>query len=109
MGAKVRVTINGELHEAEPGQSILSLLGEAGVHVPHLCHDPRLAPAAVCRLCLVELAPGSRPVPACATPVAEGMAISTHTEALEAERRMALRLLAWSCPPDAPAGTPFRE
>ncbi|HTO07093.1 MAG TPA: formate dehydrogenase subunit alpha [Myxococcota bacterium] len=100
----LRLVVNGEPRQVEPGVTLLTALERAGVHVPHLCHDPRLAPVGACRLCVVELRGASRPVAACTTPVVDGMEIETHTPALEHERSTLLRLLAWSYPSDAPVG-----
>src|SRR6516165_10624506 len=94
------VTIDGWRLEFPPGLTILQALRGSGVDVPHLCHDDRVSPAAVCRLCLVELDGIPRPVPACATPLADGMVIRTQTPALEAGRRATLALLARNHPAD---------
>ena len=50
-----RVTLNGERKDVEAGVTILDALGREGIHVPHLCHDPRVAPVGACRLCVVEI------------------------------------------------------
>jgi len=96
----IQVTINGQRHELAPGLSILQALGALGVEVPRLCHDDRLVPAAVCRLCLVEIEGLPRPVPACATRLTSGMDIRTHTPRLEEGRRATLGLLARKHPAD---------
>jgi formate dehydrogenase major subunit len=88
----LRIVLNGQARDTASG-TVLGALQEAGAHVPQLCHDERLAPVGACRLCLVEIEGGARPVAACTTPVAEGMVIRTHTPALEGERRTVLRLL----------------
>lgn len=91
--AKVRFTLNGERVEVEAGSTILEAAQQNGVDIPTLCHDPRLNPTAACRLCLVEVEGVRGPVPACATPVAENMAVETETEDIVNSRRMALELL----------------
>lgn len=97
----LQVTINGQPAQCQPGQTILSGLRTAGVDVPTLCDDPRLAPVGACRLCVVEVDGLSRPVAACTTPLEHGMVIRTHTPELEECRRTLLRLLAQNYP--APA------
>ena len=92
------ITINGRPLSSEPGQSILATLRTAGIEVPALCDDPRLAPIGGCRLCLVEIKGQDRPAVACATLATDGMEISTHTEQLEQLRRTQLRLLARQYP-----------
>ncbi len=106
---QVTVTVNGQQRELATGLTVLQALERLGVLVPHLCHDERIAPAAVCRLCLVEVDGQPRPVPACATLLSDGMVIRTHTEQLEAGRRATLTMLARRHPADVvglPA-TPF--
>ena len=94
-------TINGGTHASPPGASILQALVARGVHLPTLCHDDRLAPSAACRLCLVQISGWPRPVPACATPLLDGMRIETHTTDLEDNRRWLLRMLARRYPAQA--------
>ncbi len=91
---KVSILLNGEPTQVDGGVSLLLALERAGAHVPHLCHDERLAPAGACRLCSVEIG-ASKPVPACTIEVREGMQVRTHTPELEAHRRTtaALELL----------------
>jgi formate dehydrogenase major subunit len=100
--AELRVVINGGLTRVAKPTTILAALNDANIHVPHLCHDPRLEPAGVCRLCLVEVAGLPHPVPACSTPLADGMQIATHTPALEAMRRTLLELQARNYPRPEP-------
>ena len=90
----IRVAINGQSSVHEEGIFILTALRQAGIHVPTLCHDDRLTPTGACRSCLVSVNDWGRPVPACATPLADGMVIETHTPELEELRRSVLQLLA---------------
>ena len=98
-----RVFVNGEPLEVEAGATLLSALERRQVHVPQLCHDPRLAPVGACRLCVVSLRGSEKLVAACTTPVSEGMEIETHSPEVDRERRTLLRLLAWSHPAEPPA------
>jgi formate dehydrogenase major subunit len=91
---RIRVVINGQPREVPGHGTILDALTDAGVELPTLCHDARLTPTGACRLCLVELASAPRPVPACATPIAGGMEIRTHTPALVEFRQYLLASLA---------------
>jgi formate dehydrogenase major subunit len=68
-----RVVLNGEPVELPDARSLADALAAAGVRLPALCHDDRLAPSGNCRLCLVRIKGFSRPVPACATDVVDGM------------------------------------
>src|SRR5687767_11981393 len=94
----VKVTINNQPHEFEGSLSILQASRSIGVDIPTLCHDARLEPIGSCRMCLVDVEGKPRFVTACNTSIADGMVISTHTPALENERRMLLRMLAQDHP-----------
>ena len=94
----MRASINGQQHQFEDGVSVLEACRSVGIAIPTLCHDDQLKPIGSCRMCLVEIAGKPHPVPACNTPLTEGMLISTHTPALENERRMVLKMLAQDHP-----------
>jgi len=91
--SKIVFTLDGKRVEAEAGSTILEAAQQNGVEIPTLCHDPRLKPYAACRICLVEVEGARGPMPACATPVAEGMVVRTKTDDLIKIRRMGLELL----------------
>ena len=93
-----KAVINGKVHEFEPGVSILKACRALGVDIPTLCHDERLKPIGSCRMCLVEIDRKPHPVTACNNLLMNGMVISTHTPALENERRMLLKMLAQDHP-----------
>lgn len=101
-----KAVINGRVHEFEPGVSILKACRRIGVDIPTLCHDERLKPIGSCRMCLVEIERKPHPVTACNNLLSDGMVISTHTPALENERRMLLMMLARDHPGDGLQKTP---
>jgi formate dehydrogenase major subunit len=105
----LHVVINGRAAMARKGATVLEGLRAAGVQVPTLCHDPRLAPTGACRLCVVQVAGVERPVAACTTPLADGMAIETHTPEIEALRRSLLALDARRYPEAAYRRDPHLE
>ncbi|MDD5591239.1 MAG: NAD(P)-binding protein [Dehalococcoidales bacterium] len=90
---KVAFTLNGKRIEAEVGTTILEAAEQQGIRLPTLCHDSRLKPTAACRLCLVEVEKARGPMPACTTPITEGMVIRTASDDLSDMRRMALELI----------------
>jgi formate dehydrogenase major subunit len=90
----LRVVIDGCASESPAGATILEAVRAAGGELPTLCHDPRLAPFGGCRLCVVQVAGIERPVAACTAPLADGMAIETHTPEIESLRRSLLALIA---------------
>lgn len=108
----MEASINGEQYQFKDGISVLEACRSAGLRIPTLCHDDRLKPIGSCRMCLVEIEGKSRPVSACNTLLAEGMSISTHTAALENERRMVLKMLARDHPGEClqqPTKKPFYQ
>lgn len=107
--AVLNVVVNGTAHTAAPGTTILGLLAGIGIEVPSLCHDPRLKPTGLCRLCAVDVAGSPRPVVACGTPLADGMVITTHSPELEEFRRGTLELLASHCAPETRSQLPEKQ
>jgi formate dehydrogenase major subunit len=97
----VRLKINGQSVEAPANATVLESGRQAGVEIPTLCHDERLKPAGACRLCLVQVLGVHHLVPACATSIADGMEVETHTPEIEETRRTLLQLLAEEYPADA--------
>jgi formate dehydrogenase major subunit len=101
-----QVVLNGRQVMLPDAPSLADALRAVGVHVPALCHDERIAPSGVCRLCLVRIDDAPRAVPACATPVTEGVRIDTVAPDLEAARRGTLQMLASRYPAEAVRGDP---
>ncbi|HJV22236.1 MAG TPA: formate dehydrogenase subunit alpha [Holophagaceae bacterium] len=102
----VRLLLNGTPVDAPEGATLLQALRAHGLNVPTLCHDARMQPASACRLCEVEVEGQERPVCACATPVAEGLSVRTHGEALEDYRKGLVEMLARRYPAEIPALDP---
>jgi len=88
-----RVTIDGQSLEVPDGTTVLRAAARLGVEIPALCWREGLAPSASCMVCVVRVAGRAGLVPACATPVADGMVIESETEEVRAARRTALELL----------------
>lgn len=89
----ISVRIDGELVTAHEGQTILDAAQSNAKHIPTLCHLTGLSSVGACRVCMVELAGTDRLVPACTTPIQEGMSIVTASSKLNLYRRMAVELL----------------
>jgi NADH-quinone oxidoreductase subunit G len=96
----IRLTINGRSVEVDDGSTLLDAAGVAGVHVPTLCHYPRLPSHAVCRLCLVDVAGETRPQPACATRARDGDVVFTDTAELREFRIAEMQWLLARHPDD---------
>jgi bidirectional [NiFe] hydrogenase diaphorase subunit len=84
---RISVTIDGRGVTVQRGRTILDAARAAGVAIPTLCHLDGLTPVGACRLCMVELRPSGRLVPACAVAAEEEMEVVTETPALRAMRR----------------------
>lgn len=82
----IRLTVNGHAVEVEDGSTLLDAARQAGVHIPTLCHYPRLPSHAVCRMCLVDVKGAAQPQPACVTLARSGDVVDTDSEALQAFR-----------------------
>ncbi len=89
----ISVRIDGELVTAPEGQTILEAARAHGKTIPTLCWLAGLSAVGACRVCMVELAGTDRLLPACTTPVQEGMSIRTTSAKLTLYRRMAVELL----------------
>ena len=105
----MKLRVNGQTLEVADGSTVLQATRLAGVDVPTLCHDDRLKPAGACRLCLVRVNGSNHLVPACATPVADGMEVETHTPEIEETRRTLLQLLAADYPVEAVEQWPEKQ
>ena len=85
--------------ETEKGKTILQAALENGIYIPHLCYHPDLKPAAVCRLCMVEIENRGL-VTSCNTPVEQGIKVYTETEDVQKVRKVAAELLLLNHPFD---------
>jgi NADH-quinone oxidoreductase subunit G len=98
----VSVTINGQPVQAAKGRNLIDVAEEIGVFVPRFCYHPGMKSVAVCRMCLVQVEGQRKLLPACATPVDEGMNVNTvEPEAVEAQKEM-LEFLLINHPLDCP-------
>ena len=89
----ISIRIDGELITAREDQTVLETAREHEKYIPTLCYLKGLSATGACRLCMVELAGTDRLLPACTTPVQDGMSIRTTSPKLEEYRRMAIELL----------------
>jgi len=112
----IKAMIDGQSREFKDGSTILQAARSLGIEIPTLCHDDRLRPAGVCRLCVVSITGRPQLAVACHTPLAAGMEIDTQSREARAERRGVLYLLAYRYPknaieqfPDKPLHRYFRE
>lgn len=93
----IRLTINGRSHSAWSGETLLTVLQRAGIHLPTLCAEPRLSCGGHCRLCSVEIGDQPHPITSCNTPALAGLCVITHSPELQQFRRQLLEWLAERC------------
>ena len=96
----MKLTIDGTEVEAREGASVLDAALDAGVFIPHICKHPDLEAVGGCRLCSIVVDGEGPAVPACKTPVREGMVVDSHAKAAEDVRRMAMELILATHPSD---------
>ena len=91
----ITLEIDGKTVVAEKGMTILQAAQGAGIDIPTLCYDERLAPYGACRLCTVEITRDKRTrlVASCVYPVEEGLVVKTNSERVRKIRKMILELL----------------
>jgi bidirectional [NiFe] hydrogenase diaphorase subunit len=90
---KISIRIDGELVNAAEGQTILEVARASKKFIPTLCYLKGLSAVGACRLCMVEVSGISRLLPACTTPVQDGMSVTTNSQKLARYRRIAIELL----------------
>jgi NADH-quinone oxidoreductase subunit G len=98
----VNVTVDGVPVTARKGEMIIRVTDAHGIYVPRFCYHEKLPVAANCRMCLVEVEKAPKPLPACATPVAEGMVIHTRSTKAIAAQRAVMEFLLINHPLDCP-------
>ena len=98
----VEIEIDGEKIKAEPGGSLLQVALDSGKPIPHFCYHKKLSITASCRMCLVEVDKTPKLVPACATPVVDGMVVHTDSKKVIEARKAVMEFLLINHPLDCP-------
>ena len=98
----INIEIDGNQVEAERGSMVIDAAHKAGMYIPHFCYHKKLSIAANCRMCLVEIEKAPKPLPACATPVAEGMKVLTRSEMAIKAQNGVMEFLLINHPLDCP-------
>jgi NADH-quinone oxidoreductase subunit G len=98
----VTVFIDGVEMAAPKGSMIIQAADKAGIPIPRFCYHDKLAIAANCRMCLVEVEKMPKPAPACATPVMDGMKVSTRSDKALKSQRNVMEFLLINHPLDCP-------
>ena len=76
----VEIEIDGKKVEVPEGSMVMHAADKAGTYIPHFCYHKKLSIAANCRMCLVDVEKAPKAVPACATPVTQGMIVRTKSD-----------------------------
>ena len=98
----VNIEVDGKPVEARKGQMIMQVTDRIGAYIPRFCYHEKLSVAANCRMCLVEVEKAPKPLPACATPVGEGMKIFTKSPKAIAAQKATMEFLLINHPLDCP-------
>ena len=85
--SEIKIEVDGQELEAQPGEMLIQVTDRNGIYIPRFCYHDKLSVAANCRMCLVEVERAPKPMPACATPVMDGMKVMTRSKlAIEAQK-----------------------
>ena len=98
----LHIQIDGKEIEVEKGTSIIEAAHELGTYIPHFCYHKKLSIAANCRMCLVEVEKAPKPLPACATPVTDGMVVHTQSKMAKQAQEGVMEFLLINHPLDCP-------
>ncbi|MEO0345996.1 MAG: NADH-quinone oxidoreductase subunit NuoG [Pseudomonadota bacterium] len=98
----VTLEIDGKTVQAKKGQMLIEATDAAQAYVPRFCYHKKLSVAANCRMCLVEVERAPKPLPACATPVADGMVVKTKSRYAISAQRATMEFLLINHPLDCP-------
>ncbi len=96
------IEINGKVIKARDGAMVIEAADEAGITIPRFCYHEKLSVAASCRMCLVEVEKAPKPLPACATPVTDGMKVWTNSPKALAAQKNVMEFLLINHPLDCP-------
>ncbi len=98
----VTITVDGQEVQAPKGAMLIEVTDAQNIKVPRFCYHKKLAIAANCRMCLVEVEKAPKPLPACATPVMEGMVVHTHSKYAKDAQKSVMEFLLINHPLDCP-------
>lgn len=98
----ISITIDGNQYSAQQGDMIIEVADRHKITIPRFCYHEKLSIAANCRMCLVEVERAPKPLPACATPVSEGMIVHTQSEKTQLSQKAVMEFLLINHPLDCP-------
>jgi NADH-quinone oxidoreductase subunit G len=98
----INLEIDGKAVQVPPGSTVMDAANQVGAYVPHFCYHKKLSIAANCRMCLVQVEKAPKPLPACATPVTEGMRVFTASDYAKKAQQSVMEFLLINHPLDCP-------
>ncbi|QMT40058.1 NADH-quinone oxidoreductase subunit NuoG [Neisseria shayeganii] len=98
----LQIEIDGKQIAVKQGATVMEAAHELGTYIPHFCYHKKLSIAANCRMCLVEVEKAPKPLPACATPVTDGMVVHTHSAKAKQAQEGVMEFLLINHPLDCP-------
>src|SRR6185503_8633094 len=98
----VEIELDGAKVSVTEGSMVMHAADAAGVYVPHFCYHKKLTIAANCRMCLVDIEKAPKPMPACATPVTQGMIVRTKSDKAIKAQKSVMAFLLINHPLDCP-------
>jgi NADH-quinone oxidoreductase subunit G len=98
----LEIEIDGKALQVKDGSTVIDAAHQAGVYIPHFCYHKKLSIAANCRMCLVQVEKAPKPLPACATPVTNGMKVFTHSDLAVKAQKGVMEFLLINHPLDCP-------
>ncbi|MGZ5182984.1 MAG: NADH-quinone oxidoreductase subunit NuoG, partial [Ramlibacter sp.] len=96
------ITLDGQKVEIADGSMVMHAVEKAGTYIPHFCYHKKLSIAANCRMCLVDVEKAPKPMPACATPVTNGMVVRTRSDKAIKAQQSVMEFLLINHPLDCP-------
>jgi NADH-quinone oxidoreductase subunit G len=98
----VEIQVDGKKVEIAEGSMVMHAADKAGTYIPHFCYHKKLSIAANCRMCLVDVEKAPKPMPACATPVTQGMVVHTKSDKALKAQKSVMEFLLINHPLDCP-------
>ena len=98
----LKIEIDGRETEVQHGATVMDAANQLDIYVPHFCYHKKLSIAANCRMCLVQVEKAPKPMPACATPVTDGMKVQTNSDYAKKAQKGVMEFLLINHPLDCP-------
>jgi NADH-quinone oxidoreductase subunit G len=98
----IEIELDGKKVEITEGSMIMHAADKAGTYIPQFCYHKKLSIAANCRMCLVDVEKAPKPMPACATPVTQGMIVRTKSDKAIKAQQSVMEFLLINHPLDCP-------